>query len=142
MRSPRHPFVKIKPVDHRHSFSQDQASWSQTLLFVKTKLVGSRRSFLSRSSQLIANTLFSQSNQLIADVPLVKIKPVDRRHPFVKIKPVDRRRSFVKTKPIGHRYPFSSRSSQLIADSSIIKIKMKKSLQSYQLTRIISEFSN
>ena len=94
MRSPRHPFVKIKPVD-------------------------CRRSFLSRSSHLITDTLF------------VKIKPIDCRHPFIKIKLVDRIHSFsqdqaswsqtllfVKIKPVDCRHLLSSRPSQLVTNIS------------------------
>ena len=173
-------FIKIKPVDCRRSFSQDQASWSQTLLFVKIKPVDCRRSFLSRPYQLVADVLFvnikpvdhrhpfvkiklvdhrrsflSRSSQLITyasfrqdqaswsqTLPFVKIKPVDRKHPFIKIKPVGRKcLLLLKTMHVGRRHPLSSRSSQFIANSSIIEIKMKKS-QSYQLSRVISEFNN
>ena len=110
-------FVKIKSVDHKRPF-------------VKTKPVSRRCSFLSRSSQLIADTLLSRQSQLVADTPFVKIKLVGHRHPLLS-----------KIKPFGRIRPFSSRSKQLIIDSSIIKIRMKKS-QPYQLSRVISEFSN
>ena len=68
MRSPWLPLVKIKPVNRRRSFSQDQASWPQTLFFVKTKPVGRRRSFSSRSSQFITQDQASLEAQITQEI--------------------------------------------------------------------------
>ena len=94
------PFFKIKPIGRRHSLSQDQSNWLQTLLFVNIKPVGHRRSFLSRSSQLIV------------DVQLVKTKPVDHKRSFLS------RPSQLVTDASFCQDVFLSRSRQLIVDTS------------------------
>ena len=85
---------------------------------VKTKPIGRRRSLLSRSSQLIADTLWSRSSQLIADAPFVKIKLVGCRCSFLsRSSQLIADVPLVKTKPVGHKRSLLSRSSQLIADT-------------------------
>ena len=131
IRSPRHPFVKINQLVVDTPFCQDQASWSQTLLFVKIKLVGCRHpllskmkaidrkcSFLSRSSQLVTNAPFCQDQASWSQTPFCQDQASwSQMILFVKIKSVDHKRPFVKTKPVGRRCSFLSRSSQLIADT-------------------------